>query len=122
MKIIIILTLEEDKDGINSLLRRFGYDQDNNTLSKSIYEIYESLTHLEDQEITHDKLYNEIKQKLEDDEIMIKQKQLKEQIALQVSDFSTSLEQFDVYFQNFSNNPTPEEYEKDLLESLKSSK
>jgi len=118
MKVVI----NQDQEGIDFILHKFGYDQDNNTLSKSIYEIYKSLTHLEDEEITQDKLYNEIKQKLEDDEIMIKQKQLKEQIALQVADFSNSLKQFDTYFQNFSNNPTPEEYEKDLLESLKSSR
>jgi len=122
VKIMMKVVINQDQEGIDFILHKFGYDQDNNTLSKSIYEIYKSLTHLEDEEITQDKLYNEIKQKLEDDEIMIKQKQLKEQIALQVADFSNSLKQFDTYFQNFSNNPTPEEYEKDLLESLKSSR
>ena len=120
--IMAIFVINGDQDGINFLLEKFGYNADDHILSKSIYDIYESLTSLEDNDQTQDAVYDGIRKKLKEDGILTKKDALEQQIEQQIQQYGTSLEQYHLLAKNLNACMTPVQYEQDLTESLKSTK
>ncbi len=120
--VMATFVINQDQEGIDFILKKFGYDTDNNTLNKSIYDIYESLTSLEWENYTQDAIYEEIRKKLKEDEILGKKEILEQQIQEQVQKYGRSLEQYRLLAKNLDTCMTPAQYAQDLKESLKSTK
>lgn len=110
-----------NQEAIDAFCTTFWFNADNNKITRSVYEIYKSLQKIEEWDDIQNQHYDDMKKRLESD-LINQQDALQQKINDQVSIYDEVLQQYEQYANNFWWLSTPEQYESDLKESLRSSK